>query len=183
MTASRRLIELNLTLLLRLDQLAHPPELPVAAMPSLPGEVRSVYRGKVRPLAVIGAGGPEIPHALRLGAARWQSVPTILVCPFFGADQDGTRGGWRPDFVRRIRHLEYPQYMWDMLPLPGATVSILRLDHLQPISRHPQALSVLPHRLSAEALAVMDEQLRWLTTGILAAGVLSMVREELLPLP
>jgi len=42
----------------------------------------------------------------------------------------------------------------------------------------------LPYRLSAEALAILDEQIAWLTTGELRGdGVIMMIREELLKLP
>ncbi len=169
---------------LRVGELARAPSLPVAGMPTYAGEVRAVYRGKVRPVIVVSAGGPEIPRELRRGAARWQSVPTVLVAPTFGAAQDGTRGGWRPEFVTRIRRLEYPQYIWDVLPIGGANESIIRLDHIQPISRDPDSFKLEPHRLSDEALTILDEQLSWLTTGELPEdGVLLGVREEFLKLP
>jgi len=96
----------------------------VAALPDYPGEVRTVYRAKARPVVVLSAGGPEVPRELRVGAAGWQTAPTLLVAPFYGVDPGGTRGGWREDFVTRIRRGEYPQYLWDKLPLPGAGESV-----------------------------------------------------------
>jgi hypothetical protein len=120
-----------------------PAGLPVAGMPQAPGEEFVVYKGKTgRPVLVLSEGGPAIPAAMRTGAARWPTAPTLLVAPYYGADQDGTRGGWRPDFVQRIRRAEYPQYIWDSLPIGGPRESILRLDHLFPIARNAAAFEV-----------------------------------------
>lgn len=43
------------------------PQLPVAALPEFPGEVRTVYRARVRPVLVLSAGGPNIDQTLRAG--------------------------------------------------------------------------------------------------------------------
>jgi hypothetical protein len=96
-------------------------------------------------------------------------VSTLLVAPFYGADQDGTRGGWHPEFVRRIQRAMYPQFAWDMLPLPGPRESILRLDHAFSVSAHPEAFAFTPHRLSEEAVVLMESWFVWLLTGELAA--------------
>ena len=134
-------------------------------------------------MLVIGAGGPDIPRELRAGAARWQSAPTILVAPYYGADPGGTRGGFRAEFVNRIRRCEYPQYLWDKLPLEGTSESILRLDHLQPIGRHPNAYEHTSHCLGAPAVRILDDWLTWLLTGTLPPdGDLGFVRGELLKL-
>jgi hypothetical protein len=161
-----------------------PAGLPVAGMPQAPGEEFVVYKGKLRPVLVLSEGGPAIPAALRVGAARWPTAPTLLVAPYYGADQDGTRGGWRPDFVQRIRRAEYPQYIWDSLPIGGPRESILRLDHLFPIARNPAAFEVTEHRLTADALGIVDEWLRWLVTTVLVeGGLLADIRAELLAMP
>src|SRR5205807_1023610 len=141
------------------------PALPVAALPTPPGEVHLVQRAKRRPVLVVSAGGPEVPPALRVGSARWPTVPTILVAPYYGVDADGTRGGWPAPFVTRIRRCEYPQYLWDRLPLSGPAESILRLDHLQPVGRHANAYELTRFRLGDEALVLLDEWLAWLMTG------------------
>lgn len=156
------------------------PDLPVAAMPDTPGELRIVQRGKIRPMLVISTGGVGVDRVLRQGTARWMSNPTLLAAPYYGADQDGSRGGWRPEFVKRIRHCEYPQYMWDSLPNGRVRESILRLDHIQPIGRHTDTYELTGYRLTDEALKLLDEWLMWLQTGVLdAAGVLSMLRKDL----
>ena len=169
---------------LQIKQIPKPPTLPVAALPSYPGEIRTVYRAKKRPVLVISCGGPDIPKGLKVGAARWQTAPTLLVAPYYGATQSGTRGGWREEFVKRIRRCEYPQYLWDMLPINGsAEESILRLDHVQPIARNPDTYELTQFRMSEEAITVLDEWLSWLFTEKLSEkGVLLEVRKGLMGL-
>src|SRR5262245_30668705 len=84
--------------------------LPVAGLPSHPGETYSVHRGKIRPAVVLSTGGVPVPRNVSRGASRWQTSRTLLVAPFYGADPGGTRGGWHPLFVTRIRRAEYSQY-------------------------------------------------------------------------
>ena len=157
------------------------PRLPVAAMPTYEGEVHAVYRAKVRPALVLSAPTPEVPKALRTGAAGWQTSPTLLVAPYYGVDPGGRRGGWREEFVDRIRRGEYPQYLWDKLPLGGAQESILRLDHVQPVGRHANACAPTAYCLSDDALDVLDEWFEWLWTGLVRTdGVLAMIRGHLL---
>jgi len=88
-------------------------------------------------------------------------------------------GGWPAPFVERIRRAEYPQYIWDQLPLQGGTESILRLDHLFPIGADPAAYRLENHRLSDEALVLLDEWVTWLLTdGLPSDGTLAMIRTE-----
>ncbi len=165
---------------LRISQAPQGPRLPIAALPSFPGEVRTAYRAKIRPVLVVSTGGPDIPRSLRSGAARWQFAPTLLVAPYYGADPRLRRGGWRADFVRRIRRCEYPQYLWDRLPFGGSQESILRLDHVQPIGRHQSAYEWTPHCLDGEALAIVDEWLEWLIEAELPEdSVLNTARQGL----
>lgn len=152
----------------------------MAALPQNAGETYAVYRAKRRPVLVVGAGGLEVDRALTRGSAKWQSVQTYLAAPYFGAEPSEHRGGWSSEFVRRIRHCEYPQYFWDKLPVRGAEESILRFDQLQPIGRHHEALEYTPHRLSDEGLKVLDQWLQWYLLGDLEpTSVLQMAREEL----
>jgi hypothetical protein len=152
--------------------------LPVAGLPLHQGESYVVRRGKIRPVVVLSTGGPELHRAP--GAARWQTSHTVIVAPFYGADPGGTRGGWHPAFVDRIRRAEYPQYVWDTLPITGATESILRLDHLFALGADPASYRYYPFRLSSDALAVLDDWLQWLFTGDLDPDtVLGMMRTEL----
>ena len=164
----------------RLSQRRAGPRLPVAALPQNPGETYSVYRAKFRPVLVLGTGGVEVDPTLTQRAARWQSVRTYLVAPYFGVDRTSQRGGWNLEFVRRIRHCEYPQYFWDMLPLgASASESVLRLDQIQPIGQNHEAFEYTPHRLSNEGLEVLGEWVDWNFSEDLDPGsMLHIAREE-----
>jgi hypothetical protein len=87
------------------------PSIPVAALTHPTGERQFVYRGKIRPALVLALEADEIERQLVSASARWQTVKTIMVAPYYGADPGGTRGGWSPIFVQRIRRAFYPQYM------------------------------------------------------------------------
>jgi hypothetical protein len=143
------------------------PLLPVAALIHPAGERQFVYRGKIRP-------------ALVSGSARWQTAKTILVAPYYGADPGGTRGGWPPEFVQRIRRAFYSQYICDRLPIGGPEESIMRFDQLQPIGPDRSGIQILPWRLSDEAIALVDEWLTWYTRrAILEDGPLHTVKQLL----
>ncbi len=60
---------------LRLNQFNKNPSLPVAALPSYPGEKYAVYRAKKRPLLIICEGGNEIPPHLKQGKPKWKQRP------------------------------------------------------------------------------------------------------------
>lgn len=155
--------------------------LPVAALPHYPGEVSAVYRAKVRPVLVVSTGGPDLPKPVRRGAAKHQTNPTFLVAPYYGADRGGRTGGWNEALVTRIRRCEYPNYIWDSLPIGGRKESILRLDHLQPIGRHGESFELTRYRLSKDALEILDEWLSWLVKGTLSPDSgLASVRDEFL---
>jgi hypothetical protein len=167
-------------------RIGDPPQvagvLPVAGLPLHQGESYLVRRGKVRPAVVLSTAGPEL--ARGQGAARWQTAHTVIIAPFYGADAGGTRGGWHPTFVERIRRAEYPQYVWDKLPITGATESILRLDHMFALGADPAGYYHYPFQFSPDALTVIDHWLRWLLTGdIDPESVLGMMRAELSRLP
>lgn len=157
-----------------------PAALPVAAVPRTGGEDYFAFKGKYRPALVLSTGGPDLPVPLRLGMPRRQTAPTVLLAPYFGVDQDGTRGGYRPEFVERIRRAEYPHFCWDELPIPGPKQSVLRLDYVYPIPREPDAFELLPFRLGEKALAIMDDWVSWLFTGTLSGeSDLAFIREGL----
>jgi hypothetical protein len=137
------------------------PALPVAALPQPKGERRFVYRGKIRPALVLACEADDIEKSLVSGAARWLTAKTFIVAPYYGTDQDGTRGGWPPAFVQRIRHAMYPQYMCDRLPIGGVNESVLRFDQVQPIGKNLAAIEILPFRLCEEALDIIDDWIVW----------------------
>ncbi len=156
---------------LKVDQPLKQTALPVAAMPLHGGEVWAAYRAKRRPCLVIGEECPTVDKALTRGMPNHSSAPTILVAPFYGVDRDGSRAGFNPAFVERIRHCEYPQFLWDMLPLDkGPDESILRLDQVQPIGRHHHSHKVYAYRLSEAALDVIDGMLEWQLRGGVPEG-------------
>ncbi len=152
--------------------------LPVAGMPEAPGELHLAVRAKRRPALVLAEPAPEVEPRFRVGAARWQTSRTILVAPYYGAEQGNARGGWKPEFVTRIRRAEYPQYVWDRLPVGESSTSssILRLDHVQPISSLHGTYEPTPHRLSPQALDIVEEALEWLRIGKLPDGQLHAAR-------
>lgn len=137
------------------------PKLPVAALPLHTGEHYFIYRGKVRPALVLAVESDNIDKQLVPATVRWQTAKTIVVAPYYGADQDGTRGGWDPTFVQRIRRATYPQYMYDRLPLPGPHESIMRLDQMQALGSSRPSLSISDWKLSDEAMSVVDEWVTW----------------------
>jgi len=160
------------------------PLLPVAALPNYPGEVRTVYRAKKRPVLVIGSGSKEVSKELRRGYPKWQTSPTILVAPYYGIENTHKRSGWPKKLIERVRRCEYPQYFWDILPLSSSTnESILRLDHIQPIGLHHFSLEWTKFRLNEEAMELLKEQITWLLWGVLPEDSLFLeMREELLAL-
>ena len=156
-------------------------DLPVAAMPLREGEVWVASRAKVRPCLVLGStDNPKVAKALVRGMPNTSTAPTILVAPYYGVDKDGTRAGYNPEFVERVKHCEYPQFVWDQLPIKGPSESILRLDQLQPIGAHYHSHKLSEFKLSADALAVMDELIQWLVFGGVPEGGHVAVYRELI---
>ncbi len=159
--------------------------LPVAGLPLRPGESHVVRRGKTRPAVVLAIEGTKVEATLKVGAASWQHKPAILMAPYYGVDTDGSRGGWKPEFVNRIQRAEYSQYVWDALPIGGTEDgSILRLDHLFPIGADNANWQLTEYRLRDDALLFLDEWLEWhLTGGLDPEGLLAYMRTELAKLP
>ncbi len=165
---------------LRISQPLRRTALPVAAMPLHSGEVWAAYRAKRRPCLIIGSAPLRVDPALTRGMAGHSTAPTVLAAPYYGATRDGQRGGYNPAFVERIRHCDYPQFLWDQLPISGVEESILRLDHLQPIGNHYSAYQLSEYRLSDNALEVVDELFRLLIWGeIPEDSLIAMYREEI----
>lgn len=143
--------------------------LPVAAIPERPGEVRLVYRAKVRPGIVVGAPG-RYPDSMP-GAAKWMTSSVMQVAPSHGVDKDGTRGGWPPVLVESVRRCQHPQYVWDRLP-HGSRVeeSILCLDRILPVCTTPGTFKFLGFKLSEEALEIVEDWMCWCRTQTLSTG-------------
>ncbi len=135
----------------------------------------------MRPAVVIARSGAPVAQELKRGAASWQSNPTILVAPYYGVDADGARGGWNPEFVKRIQCAEYSQYLWDVLPIGGTDEgSILRLDHVFPVGADSSNWRLTEFKLSSAAREIIDEWLLWhITGGLVGDSALDCARKVL----
>lgn len=101
--------------------------------------------------------------------------------PFYGITKGVKRAGFHPEFIERIRRCEYPHYVWDILPLDHGEESLLRLDQIQPIGKHHDAINCTPHCLTQDALLLIDLWLNWLLTGSIDSGsILTDIRNALL---
>lgn len=164
---------------LRVNQYVQRTELPVAAMPLHGSEVWAAYRAKRRPCLVIGSVSPSVDRVLTKGKPKHSTAPTILIAPFYGVEQDGRRAGYNPQFIERVRHLEYPQFLWDKLP-PDDRESLLRLDHLQPIGTGYGSYKLRGYRLGRDALEIVDELFQWLIWNKLPENsLIAMFQKEL----
>lgn len=144
-----------------------PPRLPVAGLPNFHEETKTVYRAKKRPALVLCDGGEKIAKRLVGRGGSWLGKQTVVVAPYYGADQSGKRAGVNPAFLARVRLANYPQFMWESLPLPSLTSdSILRLDHIQPVGRSRDNIQCTEWMLSPEALVYLDDWLRWLLSEL-----------------
>lgn len=151
---------------LRIKERQSRTDLPVAAMPLFAGELWTAYKAKKRPCLVLSDPPPLVSKKLNLGLPNRNIAPVINVAPYYGADQDGSRAGYRPEFVERVRHAEYRNFFWDSLPLPGKTKeSILRLDHIQPVGSHHNSYEISGWKLTEEALDIVDDWFLWSLYG------------------
>ncbi|MGD2015283.1 MAG: hypothetical protein PVG84_16140 [Desulfobacterales bacterium] len=142
------------------------PKLPIPSLPHRKNEVRTVYLAKKRPALIISGGGPWIQKELIKDKPNWQTYPSVIVAPYYGAGESGYRSGYNPVFMTRVRHCEYPQFVWDKLPIgSGPKESIMRLDHMQPIPRNQNSIEFTSHCLRESALLILDEWIEWLITG------------------
>lgn len=140
--------------------------LPVAAMTKSDSELWTAFRAKRRYCLVFGNIAPEsIDKKLTQGKPNHSTAPTMLVAPYYGATNKTSRAGYSPAFIERVRHCEYPQFHWDILPISYGEESILRLDHTQPIGAHTKAYELTEFKLSEEAMDLMDDMFKWLFFG------------------
>ncbi|HAA58673.1 MAG TPA: hypothetical protein DCE42_28180 [Myxococcales bacterium] len=165
-----------------------PPEsrdsLPIAAMPKFAGEVYSVHRAKKRPALLLSRPMEEVDKKMRQGMARIKTNPTLLLVPSYGAKDSRTSKGWNTKFLKRMRRGHYPQFIWDMLPMPGTTTeSVFRLDHLQPMGSHHQTYEPTEYKLSDTALQIVEDWFFWYLTGLIdEESELETIRELLMEL-
>lgn len=139
-------------------------DLPVAAMTLYKNEVWAAFRAKNRPCLVLGTNNKIAKSKFTQGMPKTNYASLILVAPFYGADHTSS---FTPAFIERVRHCDYPQFMWDILPMYDGKESILRLDQTQPIGTHHNAFKKTGFKLSEEALGVVNE----LKTFVLEGGL------------
>jgi hypothetical protein len=142
------------------------PPLPVAAMSLAKREVWSAFRAKKRPCLILsGASANEIDRHLTVNQPKASYAATVILAPYYGADQ-GSRVGYPPHFLERIRSAEYSQFFADKLPINSKTKeSVLRFDHLQPVGFSQNSFELTGYKLSDAALEVMDDWLHWRLWG------------------
>jgi len=150
---------------LKVDQPLKKTDLPVAAMPLNEKEVWAAYRAKKRPCLVFSSDSIIVDKELTRGKPNHATAPTFLAAPYYGVDHNVQRAGYSPEFVERVRHCEFPQFHWDMLPISGPQESILRLDHLQPFGAHHNNYKISDYVLSPDAMNLLDDLLRWQIWG------------------
>lgn len=152
---------------LKVDQPLKQLKLPVAAMPLHPNEVWAAYRAKRRPCVVLSCDHPAVDGTLTQGKPGHATAPMMLVAPFYGAAQKESRAGYRPEFIARVQHCYYPQFLVDWLPHDKGEQSILRLDQLRPVGQHHDSLKLCGFTLTADALILVNAWLDWMRSGSL----------------
>lgn len=166
------------------DKIFQRSRLPVASLPCYNNELRTVYRAKLRPVLLLVAPKQEVPPNLVKDKPKNLTRPTALVAPFYGRDE-GTarRSGYSQAFLNRVKCCEYPRFVWEQLPIGNSSESILRLDHLMPMSTHYIAYKPTGWKLSVEAYDLIIAWFEWYYTGYLPSSdtsYLPMIREELM---
>ncbi len=138
------------------------------------------HRAKKRPCLVVGSINPVVEESIKRGMPNSHTAPTVKVAPYYGVDRDGTRAGYKPEFVERVRHYDYPQYVWDKLPITGPDESLLRLDHIQPIGTHHNSYELSDYKLSTDTLGIIDELIHFVIWGeVPKDGMIVMYQESI----
>ena len=135
-------------------------------------------------MLLLALAGQPVPHSFTVGRPGYQTSATHLAAPYYGGNADGKRAGFDPEFMKRMRRCEFPQFSWDILPIGCASESVLRIDHIQPISTHYKSFITTKYCLSEDALDFMDEWLMWHITALPPAedSLLGFLRRELVRL-
>ncbi len=141
--------------------------LPVASIPLYDKEIPCMYRAKKRPALIISAGGPNMPPQYTKNKPSKQLLPNLLVAPCYTADEGtGKRAGYNKDFIEKVKQCEYPQFMWDILPIAYKNESsLIRLDHIQPVGRTFDYVELTKYCLTSNALKILNDWLYWLIKG------------------
>lgn len=131
--------------------------LPIAAVPHYTGETLAIHRAKRRPVLIIATTGTPVEQGLRQDCSRSKFAPVYIVAPYYSAEGEGIREGFKAEFINRVRALNYSQFFWDNLPHERGHSSVLRLDHIQPVEPCISNLAPLPWVLSDEAQVIIKE--------------------------
>ena len=147
----------RLTTLKNANSSSEVTNLPIAAVPHYTGEHLAIHRAKRRPVLILATTGTPVESEMRQGSSRAKFAPVYLVAPYYSAEGEGLREGFKAEFINRVRALSYTQFFWDSLPHERGHSSVLRLDHIQPVEPCVSNLTPLGWELSAEAQAVIKE--------------------------
>jgi hypothetical protein len=140
---------------------ARKKDLPVAAMPVFDKEMLCIYRTKKRPAIIISKGGAFVEKRLTKGKLENRTNRTVLLAPSYSV-----QGSFNEKFCERVRRCEYPQFMWDDLPIGGTEKgSIIRFDHLQPVGRSKNTVKFTKYCLSEKAMTFIVNWVDWLISG------------------
>jgi hypothetical protein len=143
--------------------------LPVSSFPKQDNEVYLITRAKKRPALVLANDqtGFKILNELKQGP-KWQKHPSVIVAPFYGTAQNENRSGFHPNFIERVRQCEYPELMYDRLPINKSdSESLLYLKHMSAVGRHHETVQATSFCLSEDALILFEEHLFWYFSGVL----------------
>ncbi|PHR26215.1 MAG: hypothetical protein COA36_12770 [Desulfotalea sp.] len=158
-------------------------DLPTAALSLDKRECWAGYRAKKRPCLVLSCQPlvTGLAKAREKQMAKHLRTSTILVAPYYGGDQDGSRGGFPEEFLEQIRHARCPQLFFDQLPTDSkVNSSIMRFDHMQTIGSHYNSYELTGYKLTEEALSVVDEWLDWFIKGGLPSDGIVISYQDLI---
>lgn len=137
-----------------------------------------VVRAKPRPVILLSPA-PQDPGVERVRGGGRVHRRLALVVPVFNLMNRLTgEAKYQPEFIERMRLLEWPEFLY--LPSWAGVlkyVGVARVAEIQ--AAYQPHLEPRDLRLSDEALAVLQAQLRFLTSGEYG-GALAAYREELL---
>lgn len=138
--------------------------LPLGAPKLESNEEFLVIRAKIRPVLLLQLENPLLEKLNKGYKAKLQRHLCNVVQVFSIVDPDTEAQKFNPDFINRIRLLEFPEFMF--LPkLTGvlAVDSLLRLDELQSVFM--SRLEPLQYELADEPKEILRDQFQILLTG------------------
>lgn len=168
----------------RISDTSYRTRLPVSSFPKNNNEVYLISKAKKRPAIVLAndkTGFKLIPKLKN--SVSWQKQPSLIVAPYYGTGANADRTGFHPDFVERVRLCEYPELMYEKLPInrKNPKESILYLKHMAAVGRHHETTQPTNYRLSEDAMFFLEEQLKWyLFNEFDPEGLIADLKEHIL---